>query len=89
MRKKSQKACHLRDIPFSPTPPTIEFNVEGNVIQAWGGRLVIFELTEYEYDIFPDNKDSIWIGVDSKGNIYTAEVRTGKRVQKFNYQSPN
>jgi hypothetical protein len=26
------------------------------------------------------------IGIDSKGNLYTAEVATGKRVQKFRPQ---
>jgi sugar lactone lactonase YvrE len=26
------------------------------------------------------------IAVDSKGNVYTAEVDSGKRVQKFVYQ---
>lgn len=32
----------------------------------------------------------IWIhilAIDSKGNIYTIELRTGKRMQKFTYQA--
>ncbi|UCG28206.1 MAG: hypothetical protein JSV24_02275 [Bacteroidales bacterium] len=49
-------------LPYVPAPPIIEFDVEGKVIQAWGGPGGDFEWPEREHGIFIDYEDNVWIG---------------------------
>jgi DNA-binding beta-propeller fold protein YncE len=49
-------------VPYIPAPPVIEFDVEGNVIQAWGGPGETFDWPDNPHGIFIDHEDNVWIG---------------------------
>jgi DNA-binding beta-propeller fold protein YncE len=49
-------------VPYIPAPPVIEFDVEGNVIQAWGGPGKTFDWPDNPHGIFIDHEDNVWIG---------------------------
>ena len=44
-----------------PAPPVIEFDAEGNLIQAWGGNAPGLVWPENEHGILVDNQDNVWI----------------------------
>jgi hypothetical protein len=44
------------------TPPVLEFDPAGNLLQAWGGAGAGYEWPEREHGIFVDHKGLIWIG---------------------------
>ena len=43
-------------------PPVIEFDEQGNFVQAWGGPGQGFDWPEVEHGIYVDPKGSVWIG---------------------------
>jgi len=45
-----------------PAPPVIEFDPDGNVVQAWGGPGSEFEWPESEHGIHIDQQGNVWIG---------------------------
>ena len=45
-----------------PAPPVIEFNQDGDVVQAWGGPGDGYEWPEAEHGIFIDHLDNVWLG---------------------------
>ena len=45
-----------------PAPPVIEFNQEGDVVQAWGGPGSGYEWPQSEHGIFIDHLDNVWLG---------------------------
>ena len=49
-------------LPFTPAPPVIEFDTEGNVIQAWGGPGEGYDWPKGEHGIFVDHNNNVWIG---------------------------
>ena len=51
-------------------PPVLEFDPEGNFVQAWGGPSPEYPWPESEHGIFVDYKDFVWIG----GNGPTDQV---------------
>ena len=63
----AQEAALDADPPLAeeccrPAPPVIEFNQEGDVVQAWGGPGDGFEWPDSEHGIFIDHLDNIWLG---------------------------
>jgi DNA-binding beta-propeller fold protein YncE len=59
-----------------PAPPVLEFDMQGNVIQGWGGPGKGYE--------WPDNEHGIF--VDYKGNVWTAgSGRNDAQVLKFTH----
>lgn len=45
-----------------PAPPVIEFDPDGNMIQAWGGPSEHYDWPEsMEHGIFVDQEDNVWI----------------------------
>ena len=50
-----------------PAPPVIEFNQNGDIVQAWGGPGDGYEWPEAEHGIFIDHLDNVWLG-GSGGN---------------------
>ena len=50
-----------------PAPPVIEFNQEGDVVQAWGGPGHGYEWPQSEHGIFIDHLDNVWLA-GSGGN---------------------
>ena len=43
-------------------PPVIEFDPEGNVVQAWGGPGEGYEWPDLEHGIYIDHQDNVWLG---------------------------
>ena len=48
-----------------PAPPVIEFDQEGNVVQAWGGPGEGYDWSATEHGISVDYKGNVWIGASS------------------------
>lgn len=44
-----------------PAPPVMEFDTEGNLLQAWGGPGEGYEWPENEHGIFVDHNGNVWI----------------------------
>ncbi len=45
-----------------PTPPVLEFDSQGNLIQSWGGPGQGFDWPKSEHGIYVDDDDNVWIG---------------------------
>ena len=45
-----------------PSPPILEFDQAGNLIQSWGGPSKDYEWPDNEHGMFVDYKDNVWIG---------------------------
>jgi hypothetical protein len=45
-----------------PAPPVIEFDPQGNVVNAWGGKTTGYDWPESNHGISVDNKNNVWIG---------------------------
>ena len=45
-----------------PAPPVMEFDQEGNLVQAWGGAGEGYDWPENEHGIHVDDQDNVWIG---------------------------
>jgi hypothetical protein len=63
-----------RSMCCMPTPPVLEFDAQGILIQSWGGPGEGFDWPKSEHGIYVDNDDNIWIG----GN-----APTDRQVLKF------
>jgi outer membrane protein assembly factor BamB len=61
-----QEAGAAQDPPLSeccfPAPPVIEFDPEGNVVQAWGGATSDHPWPGNEHGIHIDQEDNVWVG---------------------------
>lgn len=57
-----------------PAPPILEFDPEGNLVNAWGGPGEGYDWPESNHGLSLDHKDNIWIG----GN-----GRTDSHILKF------
>jgi hypothetical protein len=64
------------ELPYTPAPPVIEFDFEGNIIQAWGGPGEGFEWPESEHGIFIDYEDNVWIGGAGKNDHQVIKFRS-------------
>jgi DNA-binding beta-propeller fold protein YncE len=69
----SVEAGAAQDPPISrccvPAPPVIEFDPEGNVVQAWGGPGSAPNWPTQEHGIFVDHNDNVWIGSDGASGV--------------------
>jgi len=45
-----------------PAPPVMEFDQEGNLVQAWGGTGEGYDWPENEHGIYVDDQGNVWIG---------------------------
>ncbi|MEX1062018.1 MAG: hypothetical protein WEC12_00330 [Balneolaceae bacterium] len=61
-----RQAGAVQDPPIAlccePAPGVIEFDQDGNVVQAWGGPSDEFDWTTQPHGIFIDHQDNVWIG---------------------------
>ena len=58
-----QRPSSLRaDQKDKAAPPVIEFDEQGNFVQAWGGPGQGFDWPEVEHGIYADPKGNVWIG---------------------------
>ncbi len=49
-----------------PAPSVIEFDPEGNVVQAWGNPDTSQQWFAYEHGLFVDNDGNVWVGGNSE-----------------------
>ncbi len=49
------------ELTYTPAPPVIQFNSDGELIRAWGGPGEGFNWPESEHGIFIDHEDHVWI----------------------------
>ena len=49
-----------------PAPPVLEFDADGNLLQAWGGAGSGYDWPRNEHGIFVDSQDRVWIGGNDK-----------------------
>lgn len=59
----------------SAAPSVLEFDQDGNFLQAWGGAGSGFEWPEREHGIYVDHKGHVWIG----GNQCAARIVPGMK----------
>ncbi len=67
-----------------PAPPIIEFDPDGNVVQAWGGPATHGPWPEAEHGIFVDAEDHVWIGSSGvEDQVVLKFTRDGQRLLQF------
>lgn len=59
-----------------PAPPVLEFDTDGNLLEAWGGPGEGYEWPENEHGIFVDYKDNVWIGGNGNGDAQILKFTT-------------
>jgi DNA-binding beta-propeller fold protein YncE len=62
------------------TPPVLEFDAQGNLIQSWGGPGEGFDWPKNEHGIYVDRDDNVWIGGSAPG---TATTPSDRHILKF------
>ena len=62
-----------------PSPPILEFDQAGNLVQSWGGPGAGYEWPDNEHGMFVDYKENVWVGgnADKDTNILKF-TKTGK-----------
>lgn len=60
-------------------PPVLELDLEGNVLQAWGGPGEGYVWPTNEHGIFVDHEDHVWLGAQVQGHIMKF-TRDGRHV---------
>ncbi len=74
----------------APAPPVIEFDQEGNVVQAWGGPGEGYEWPRQEHGILIDEKDTVWLaGNGSTDGMVLHFTRDGKFIKQFGHAGPS
>jgi DNA-binding beta-propeller fold protein YncE len=64
-----------------PAPPVIEFDANGDVVQAWGGSDSQGPWPETEHGIYVDGDDHVWIGSSGAGDQVVLKFsRSGERL---------
>lgn len=51
-----------------PAPAVIEFDRQGNVLRAWGGKNDDYHWPDSEHGIFVDHQGSVWIGSNGRND---------------------
>ena len=73
-----------RSLCCVPAPPVIEFDAEGNVIQAWGGPGPGYDWPANEHGIFVDHQDNVWLaGNGEKDHHILKFTRTGRFLMQI------
>src|SRR5579872_1407591 len=57
----NQKDCCV------PSPPILEYDMAGNLLNSWGGPGAGYEWPDNEHGTYVDYKDNVWIGGNSAG----------------------
>jgi len=68
-----------------PAPPVLEFDAQGNLLQAWGGEGTGYDWPRSEHGIFVDANDHVWLaGNDKENDAQVLEfTRDGKFVKQI------
>jgi hypothetical protein len=68
----------------------IEFDQEGNVVQAWGGPGEGFEWPEQEHGVRVDHQDRVWVAGNGRNDgMVLRFTRDGKFIRQFGHRGPN
>jgi hypothetical protein len=51
-----------------PAPSVMEFDQDGNLVQAWGGPGAGYDWPKSEHGIFVDSRDHVWLAGNDKDN---------------------
>jgi DNA-binding beta-propeller fold protein YncE len=54
----------------APAPPVLEFDPDGNLVKAWGGKGEGYTWPVSNHGITIDNKDNVWIGGNGNGDSH-------------------
>ncbi|HEX7123763.1 MAG TPA: hypothetical protein VF178_15405 [Gemmatimonadaceae bacterium] len=54
----------------APAPPVLEFDPEGNLVNAWGGEGEGYVWPSSNHGISIDHKDNVWIGGNGQGDSH-------------------
>jgi len=46
----------------TPAPPVLEFDIDGRVVNAWGGESADYDWPQQMHGIYIDHNDYVWIG---------------------------
>jgi len=69
-----------------PAPPVLEFDRDGNLLQAWGGPGSGYEWPEREHGISVDGQDNVWIAGNGKSDAQVLKfTRDGRFLQQIGH----
>jgi DNA-binding beta-propeller fold protein YncE len=72
-----------------PAPPVIEFDADGNVVQAWGGPGTGYDWPGREHGIYIDHKGFVWLGGNADNDSHLLKfTRDGKFVLQIGQSGP-
>ncbi len=73
-----------------PAPPVMEFDQDGNVVQAWGGPGPGYEWVGREHGIYVDYKGFVWLGGNAANDGAILKfTREGKFVMQIGHIGPS
>jgi DNA-binding beta-propeller fold protein YncE len=64
-------------------PPVLEFDAQGNFVQAWGGPGAGYDWPETEHGIYVDPKGFVWIGGNGNDDQILKFTKAGKFVMQI------
>jgi DNA-binding beta-propeller fold protein YncE len=72
-----------RKLPFTPAPPVIQFDPEGNVIRAWGGPGEGYDWQGGEHGIYIDPEDNVWLAASGQAFKFTKDGEMLLKIGRF------
>ena len=64
-----------------PAPSVIEFDPEGNVVQAWGGTDTTQQWFTSEHGLYVDDEDHVWVGGNNvKDDVVMKFSKSGEKL---------
>jgi DNA-binding beta-propeller fold protein YncE len=76
----------------APAPPILEFDPDGNLVNAWGGPGDGYTWPNSNHGLTLDPKDNVWIGGNGRGDSHILKfTRDGRFLAQFGVpgQDPN
>ena len=64
-----------------PAPPVMEFDPEGNLVQAWGGPGAGYDWPENEHGIFVDAQSNVWLAGNAEKDAQILKFTRDGRFQ--------
>jgi hypothetical protein len=64
-----------------PAPPVMEFDSEGNLVQAWGGPGSGYDWPENEHGIFVDAQSNVWLAGNAEKDAHILKFTRDGRFQ--------
>src|SRR4029453_17228376 len=64
-----------------PAPPVMEFDPEGNLVQAWGGPGAGYDWPENEHGVFVDAQSNVWLAGNAEKDAQILKFTRDGRFQ--------